>query len=263
MNSGDFLAPLARLVSIAGDDIPLLAGVFARMSAVAFLAPGIGERTTPMRARLAAAFALTAIVAPVAAQEASAADPVSLAGLLGAETLAGLVIGFALRLAVMALAMAGTIAAQHISLSMLLGPGLGHEQETQLSTILIMGSLAVGASAGLHFEIAAALVSTYEIFPFGVAPFAGEAAEFILAQSASSLSIAFAMAAPFVILGFVYSLALAAMSRAMPQLMAAFVGAPAVIFAGLVLFAGTASIIVGRWNDLIARLLTDFSGGLK
>ena len=41
----------------------------------------------------------------------------------------------------------------------------------------------------------------------------------------------------------------------MPQLMAAFVGAPAITFAGLVLFAAAASILLWRWLDLFGKAL--------
>ncbi len=70
------------------------------------------------------------------------------------------------------------------------------------------------------------------------------------------------MAAPFVLLGMVYSVALAAANRAMPQMAAVFVGAPAVIFAGMALFAGAAAVILSRWSEVTASLVAAPLAGL-
>lgn len=265
MTPPELLAVIERLALAAGVGLPLVAAVLARMSAIAFLAPGLGERATPMRVRLAAVIALTMIVAPPLAPAFTPAlyGPVELAALIGTEALIGLVIGFALRLSIFILQIAGAIIAQHISLSQLFGLGLGHEQETQLSTILIMGGLAVAASSDLHIEIAAALINSYSIFPLGALPAAGDVGEWASRESGAAIGVAFALSAPFTILGFIYSLTLAAMSRAMPQLTSSFVGAPAILFAGLALFAGTASVTIGRWTELLAALIDNPVGSIR
>jgi len=164
---------LLRLVQAAGVNTPLVFGVIARVSAIVFLAPGLGERVVPVRVRLAAVFAMTVLVAPPLMSSAApqTVSPSQLAALIGAESFAGLIIGFSLRLAIFILQMIGTIAAQHLSMSMLFGPGLGHEQESPLSTILIMAGIAAAASGGLHVEVAASLIRSYHLFPFGVAAF--------------------------------------------------------------------------------------------
>ncbi|OFW99577.1 MAG: hypothetical protein A3E78_00305 [Alphaproteobacteria bacterium RIFCSPHIGHO2_12_FULL_63_12] len=261
----DFVAPLLRLAEASGAMTPLVIGVIARMSAVAFLAPGLGERATPMRVRLAAVFAMTMLVAPTLADAGApqTVSPAALAALIGAEAMSGFIIGFSMRLVIFILQMTGTIAAQHLSMSMLFGPGIGHDQESPLSTILIMAGLAVAAAGGLHVEIAASLVRSYQLFPFGEAPLATDAAEWASRAGGEAIAIAFTLAAPFVILGFVYTLALAAMSRAMPQLMAAFVGAPAIIFAGMILIAGAASVIVSHWAGILAAVIADPVGGMR
>src|SRR3990167_6596468 len=168
----DFVAPLLRLAEASGAMTPLVIGVIARMSAVAFLARGLGERATPMRVRLAAVFAMTMLVAPTLADAGApqTVSPAALAALIGAEAMSGFIIGFSMRLVIFILQMTGTIAAQHLSMSMLFGPGIGHDQESPLSTILIMAGLAVAAAGGLHVEIAASLVRSYQLFPFGEGP---------------------------------------------------------------------------------------------
>lgn len=259
----EYFEAIARLAAAINANWPLLAGVFARMSAIAFLAPGIGELAVSARIRLAAAGALTIIAAPAAAMPAPfAGDAVAVVALLGAEALSGLLIGFALRLSIFALQMLGVIAAQAMSMSQLFGPGLGHDQESPLSTILIVAGLALACAGGMHIQIAATAAETYQLLPLGSLPGAGDSAAFAASQSAKALSLAFGLAGPFVLLGVAYSIALAACSRAMPQMAAVFVGAPAIALAGLTLFAASGWVILGRWSSLSAELFASPLSGL-
>ena len=265
MTPAEFFDALERLFQWRSFDLALYAGVLTRMSAIAFLAPGLGEQVVPMRVRLAAVFALTAIVGPSVASSSPADVPeaASFVRLVAAEAAVGLVIGFGLRAVIFVLQIAGSIAAQHMSLTQLLGPGVGHDQESPLSTILIMAGLAAAASANLHIYLAASLIDSYAAFPIGALPKAAEAGAWASSNAGDVITLAFELSLPFVLLGVAYSLALAATSRAMPQLMAAFVGAPAVIFAGMILFATSSPVILGRWLPLLARVVADPSGGLR
>lgn len=258
----EYFVAIARLVEGANVNLPLYAGVFARMSAIAFLAPALGELAVPVRVRLAGAIALTMLVAPLADAPAAPATAAALAAMISAEAATGLLIGFALRLGVFALQMLGAVTAQALSLSQLFGPGLSHDQESPISTILIAAGLALACAGGLHLRLAAALAETFAAFPLGTGFDLADGAEFAAAQSAKALSLAFGMAAPFVLLGMAYSIALAAANRAMPQMAAVFVGAPAIIFAGLTLFAGAAAVILTRWGEVTAGLVAAPLSGL-
>jgi flagellar biosynthetic protein FliR len=258
----EYFAAIAKLVEAANLNLPLWSGVFARMSAIAFLAPALGELAVPARVRLAGALALTMLVAPFAAVPAPPATAPTLAAMIGAEAATGLLIGFALRLGVFALQTLGSIAAQVLSLSQLFGPGLSHDQESPISTIFIAAGLALACAGELHVRLAVSLGETYAAIPFGTGFDYAEGAEFAAAQSGKALSLALGMAAPFVLLGMAYSIALAAANRAMPQMAAVFVGAPAIIFAGMTLFAGASAVILTRWGDVTAVLVAEPLSGL-
>lgn len=252
----DYLAALFALATQLESNVFLFAGVFARVAAIAYFAPAIGELAVPPRIRLSAAAAITMVIVPMLeAPKQDGAAIVGLVAVLAGEIAVGLLIGFTLRLAIFTLQMLGSIAAQAMSMSQLFGPGLGHDQESPLSTILIAAGLALACAGGLHLMLAAAVAETYEVIPLGARFPAGDAAAHAAAQSAKALSLAFGLAAPFVVLGVAYSVALAASNRAMPQLAAIFVGAPAIVLAGLTLFAGAASVILSRWSALSAELV--------
>lgn len=260
--AADFLSAVGRLIDQFDANWILFAGVFVRMGAIAFLAPGMGELSVPPRVRLAAAMALTIIVAPMLPLTSISDSATALGAMLAAETAAGLLIGFTLKLSILMLQIFGAIAAQSLSMTQLFGPGLGHDQESPLATIFISAGLALACAAGLHIKIAVAAAETYEVIPFGAFASAGETADFIVRESARALSITFGLAAPFVLLGMAYSAALAASNRAMPQMAAVFVGAPAIALAGLMLVAGASWAILSRWSEIASRLFAAPLGGL-
>jgi flagellar biosynthetic protein FliR len=101
--------------------------------------------------------------------------------------------------------------------------------------------------ADLHLRVAQALIVTYQLFPAGTPLAPGDLAELGIGHVARSFSLAFGLAAPFVLAAFVYNLALGAINRAMPQLMVAFVGAPAITGAALALLALTAPLMLEVW----------------
>lgn len=261
----DFLDALTPYIEAGAPMIILVGGIFTRISAIAFLTPGLGERAVPVRVRLAAAIAITIVITPMVLSPGMTAPTASaaIAALYAAEALCGLLIGFALRLLVFILQIAGAITAQHLSLSQLFGPTVGFDSESPFAAILVMAGVALAASTGLHFYLVNALVDIYQTLPFGQFPGAESTGEWSSQRVGQALMKALALSSPFVILGFLYSLALAASSRAMPQLMAAFVGAPAITLAGLALFAATAPILLFDWLAGVQRVLFDiFAGAL-
>lgn len=235
-----------------------LVAVFLRVGAAMALFPAFGERSLPERIRLALAVGFTVIVAPAAAPiiepvaSANAAMPLW----LGAEVLAGLVIGISVRLFIMALQMAGTIAAQSTSLSQIFGgtavdplPAMGH--------VLVIGGLALAVMLGLHVRLAQLLIASYDVFPPGEVPGVALITEWGTGQIASAFALAFTLAAPFVIASLIYNVALGVINRAMPQLMVAFVGAPAITAGGLILLVLTAPILLDVWRSAFLAFLAD------
>ena len=63
----------------------------------------------------------------------------------------------------------------------------------------------------------------------------------------AAFELAFSLAAPFLAAGLIYNLALGAINRAMPQLMVALVGAPAITGMALLILALAAPTILQVW----------------
>lgn len=239
--------------------------VLMRVGAMMALAPAFGEQAVPMRLRAALALAFTVVVAPAVAPAVAEVAQVSPgpAGpgaiplrMLAGEVTAGLVLGLGVRIMVMALQMAGTIAAQASSLSQFFG-GAGADPQPAIAQLLLIGGLALAVMAGLHVRLAAALILSYELLPPGGFAPAAMLADWGLIQVTRAFGLAFSLAAPFTIAGLLYNVALGVVNRAMPQLMVAFVGAPALTLGGLVLLFLAAPLALSVWAGMFDLFLDD------
>lgn len=231
--------------------------VFLRVTGVVSFLPAFGEQSVPVRVRLAVAVALSIIVAPVI--DVSANDFATLSSAVPrivAELLNGLVLGLGLRMIVMALQTAGAIAAQATSLSQLLG-NAGVEPIPALGQVLFIAGLALVVTTGLHVRAALFVVDSYHLFPAGKFPVASILGQWGTQQVAHAFSLAFQLAAPFVIASVLYNLTLGVINRAMPQLMVAFVGAPVITAGGLLLLMLASPIILSLWLEALQAFLSD------
>ncbi len=258
------LSVLAPLFEMAGILAFVAVGVFTRIGAALFLVPGLGERAVPVRVRLGAALALAVLLAPIIAPmvDGSPTTVSALGWLILAEATAGLVIGLAFRLPVIALQIAGSIAAQNLSISQMFGAGVAPEPEPTIATLLGMGGVVLALVAGLHVHLVASLVRLYRTLPFGVMPGGGDLAEWSIDRVSEVFALGLSMALPFIAIGFAYNLALGALSRAMPQLLVALIGAPLLIGLGLATLYLALPEIFARWGEALANVMADPLGGL-
>jgi len=175
------------------------------------------------------------------------------------ETLAGLMIGLGIRMFVLALQTAGSIAAQSTSLSQILG-GAVAEPLPAIGYVLIIGGLALAVMTGLHIKAIELVILSYDLLPMGRLPDGSNLSNWGLAQIRRAFELAFTLAAPFVILSLLYNLAIGAINKAMPQLMVAFVGAPVITAGGLIVLCLAAPMMLSVWvNALDGFLAAPFS----
>ncbi|MFC3612673.1 flagellar biosynthetic protein FliR [Lutimaribacter marinistellae] len=246
------------LIALATQELWQMLGVFLRVSAVVSLMPAFGERSIPVRVKLAIAIVFALIVAPAVGEMPLPASPLGFAAFAIPEILVGLALGVAIRLFVLALQTAGSIAAQATSLSQFLG-GAG-EPLPAMGMLLALAGTTLALILGLHVRAAAFLIHSYTLFPAGDLPVPSDMARWGVAQVARSFGLAFTLATPFVIASLLYNLALGVINRAMPQLMVAFVGAPAITMAGLFLLFICTPVILPVWVDAMFAFLADPAG---
>ena len=237
--------------------------VFLRVGAMMALLPAFGEMVVPARVRIALAMAFALIVWPAVdhSRLPEAANLMGYVTLLGAESVTGLFFGILLRLFVIALQIAGTIAAQSTSLSQIFGGTAGADPLPAMGHVLLIGGLALAVILGLHVRIAEYILQSYVLVPAGQVPSPSAAAEAGLVEVSRAFSFAFSLAAPFLVASLLYNVTLGAINRAMPQLMVAFVGAPAITAGGLLILFLTAPVALSIWSDNLFTFLGNPFGG--
>ena len=252
------IAVQAELLAMLSAGLWQAITVFIRVSALVSVLPAFGERTVPMRVKLAVAIAFTLIILPAVPVSTLAQTPQTLARLAMTEAVVGLSLGIGIRFFVLALQTAGSIAAQSTSLSQILG-GAAAEPIPAMGYVLVIGGLALAVMTGLHVQAAELLIRSYHLFPMGVFPFASDLSHWGVERVSSAFALAFMLAAPFVITSVLYNLTLGVINRAMPQLMVAFVGAPVITLGGIFILFLCAPIMLSVWSDALAAF---FQSGL-
>jgi flagellar biosynthetic protein FliR len=235
--------------------------VFLRVGAAMALLPAFGETMVPVRVRLFLGFAFTVIVTPAMTTTIGASiERLSSSIYLMSEPIVGLGFGIVLRLAIMSLQIAGSIAAQSTSLAQLMG-GNNADPQPAIGHVLTISGLALAAMLGLHVRIVEGFILSYQVFPVGGLPDPQGFSDWGIMHIARTFGFAFALAAPFVIVSLLYNVALGVINRAMPQLMVAFVGAPAITAGGLILLALTTPVLLPIWQRAFEALLLNPFGG--
>ncbi|MEM9370918.1 MAG: flagellar biosynthetic protein FliR [Pseudomonadota bacterium] len=269
MEAARFIALLGEVLNFSTEEIYALVGVFTRIGAMAALLPGFGEQTLPTRIRLGAAVAFALIVWPLVRDDAvgawsgSSIDSVSLTAVILAEAAAGLLIGLSIRLLVMALQLAGSIAAQATAVAQIFGAGVTPDPMPAIGNFLTVAGITLALVMGLHVKVTVVLMDSYSVIPFGGFSRPDDIAMWGVSRASAAFALAFSIAAPFVVASLLYNLALGAINRAMPQLMVALVGAPAITGLMLFLLWASAPIALAHWAGVLDRVLLDPFGDVE
>ncbi|MEL6125107.1 MAG: flagellar biosynthetic protein FliR [Pseudomonadota bacterium] len=244
---------LSLLLAVAQTWVETAALVFARVGSAVALMPGFGSQLLPRRLRLAVALSFTAILVPLVGGD--LAPPEAFLPALMAEVSVGVILGLSLRLLVMALQFAGSIAAQSGAVAHVMAAGAMPDPMPALGNILVLAAITLALTLGLHLKIAEALALSYDAAPLGRLPRADLLADWIVARGAHAVGLGLTLSAPFVLGAFVYNLALGAINKAMPQLMVAFVGAPVISGGTLLMLLLASPLLLTVWVKQVDALL--------
>ncbi len=251
----------AELIGMTEGAVAVGFAVFVRIAAMTAILPAFGEQSIPMRIRLGLALAFTIIVVPASGLSNLALDS-RLLFRIPAEAATGLFFGLLLRFFVIALQIAGSIAAQSTSLSQIFGGSAGVDPQPAMGRTLIIAGLAIATMMGLHVQIAKYMVGSYNLVPFGAILDPNIVLKIGLSAVSECFVLGFALAGPFVVSSLIYNVTLGVINKAMPQLMVSFVGAPAITAGGLLLLFLAAPVMLGIWvmamdNFFVSSLWVD------
>ena len=235
--------------------------VFARLAAIVMLLPGIGETFIPPRIRLSFALALALMLFPVISRGVPAlpADAAGLGGAVIKEVLIGLMIGGILRLFMNSLASAGEIVSLQTTLSFAQTANpMQAQPSTTLGTFLGLIGITLIFTTDLHHLFVAAIVRSFELFPFSRPVQVADAGELAIQTISRSFALGLQLAAPVVVFSLIFNIATGLVGRVMPQFQVFFVATPLNVLLGLSIFAMSLGVIGMVWVDRYRELLGVF-----
>jgi len=252
-------------MSVTLDLLPELATVFmlvfARLGTLVMLLPGFGEQVFPRRIRLGIALGLTLVMLPLIrpAFGTIPREVPQLVLLLGSEVLVGLFMGLAIRFVSGTLATAGTIIAQQIGLGFVtqIDPTQGG-QSVLLANFLTLLGVATVFALELHHVAISAIHDSYRVLGPGLSAPIGDYAQVAIRIFAGSFALAIQIAAPFIVIGLVFQVALGVLSRLMPQLQILFVAMPVQLVAGFLLLGALMGTILTWYGVHVAEAFGQF-----
>lgn len=236
--------------------------IFCRLGAAMMSLPAVGENSVPPRIRLSIALLTAALSVPILGPGLPPlpAQPFHLAFLAVTEIGFGLALGIMSRLVMSAMHVAGTIIAIQAGLSaaMFFDPNQG-SQSVLISSALVFLGIALVFATDLHLLALQAAYDSYTLFPPMRAPSFGDFANAATDMVASSFAVGLKMAAPFIVYGIIFNVALGLLNRLMPTLQIFFImQAPQIATSLFVLGFSLAAIgilFTTRYEEHMAQFL--------
>lgn len=206
----------------------------ARILAFVASSPIFGNRQVPARVKVGFAFVITVIIAPTL-DIPSDLDPASAQGLfvLMQQIVAGLIMGFAIRLIFSSVEMAGDIAGMQMGLGF---ASFYDPQNASFTPVIaqFLGILAalIFLAADGHLYMLAAMSDSFRDFPIGASVPSAHAFRTIAEWGSTLFSNALQFALPLIGALLITNLALGILTRSAPQLNIFAVGFPITIAVG-------------------------------
>ena len=200
-------------------------------------APLFGNISIPVRVKVGLGVLLALIIAPGLGTLPSM-DPMSLNGLLilAQQFIIGAAMGFAIRIVMAAIEMAGEI----VGMTMGLGFATFFDPQSQgrssaISQFLALLALMIYLAANLHLAVLSVLADSFNTMPISALPIGGQPFQLFIGWGGRIFSAGVQLALPIVAALLITNIALGILTRAAPQLNLFGIGFPVTICVGFVM----------------------------
>lgn len=237
--------------------------LLARVGGAMALLPGIGDSLVPSTIRAGLALAITLVLLPVIAPLVPLTPEPGLqaGGMIAAELVTGLWLGWLARLLTLALPIAAQFVAYMLGVATVLQPSneLG-AQSSALSHLFELAVPLVLLTSGLYTLPLSALAGSYRLIPPGALLPAGDSVALSVRALGTMFALALRLAAPFVLASIVWHVAIGLLARLVPRLQVYFVAMPGQILGGLLLLAALSAAMLSAFLDAVRDSLSGLPG---
>jgi flagellar biosynthetic protein FliR len=217
--------------------------VFLRTLGVILQLPIVAGRPIPVVMRIGLCVCIATLLAGIVPP---AAMSLTLWGLFTSvigEVLLGLALGFVGRMSFAAVEMAGRIITTEIGLTASPGIGVPEPSHEPLAALLSTFAVVLFFIFGGHLTMIAALARSFQFVIAGEPALAPAAADTMIRTTSHVIELGMRMAAPFIAMNFLVTLAFSSLGRVVPKLNPFVVSFSAKTIAGFTLLASAGALI--------------------
>ena len=217
--------------------------VFLRTLGVVLQLPIMAGRPIPVMMRLGLCVCIATLLGGLVP---TATMPATLWALLLAtagEVLVGLALGFVGRMSFAAVEMAGRIITTEVGLTASPGMGVPEPSHEPLAALLSSFAIVLFFMFGGHLTMLAALTRSFDFVAPGHPTIVAGAGDSMIRATSHVIELGLRMAAPFIAMNFLVTLAFSALGRVVPKMNAFALSFAGKLIAGLTLLASAGALI--------------------